>query len=160
MYCIWITFDSSNLLENISTLAQKYNSPVFQPHCTLIGKTDVSLPRLKSAIINLMNYYKPIIVHPIIISYTDNLWRALYIVLKEKQVLTNWHKHLCDSLSINYDKDFLPHISLMYNSVSVSEKKKISGDMQLKTAYKIQSIQIVDCSSEVDEWITVFELKI
>ncbi len=160
MYCIWLTFDSSELSEIIRKLAQKYNSPVFQPHCTLIGKTDISLPRMKSSIINLISKYKPIKVHPIKINYTDNIWRSLYIELKEKQILTEWNKHICELLSINYDKDFIPHISLMYNSVSVKEKNKISSKIKLKPVYKIKSIQIVDCSGKVDEWNTVFELKI
>lgn len=160
MYCIWLTFDSSDLSKIIMKLALKYNSPVFQPHCTLVGKTDVSLPKLKSAIINLISKYKPIDVHPEKFGYTDNLWRTLYIELKEKQILIKWHEHICDLLSINYDKDYLPHISLMYNFVSLGEKKKISGKIQLKSVYKIQSIQIIDCGEKVDDWSTVFELKI
>ena len=160
MHCIWLTFDVSNLTEIITKLARKYNGPVFLPHCTLVGKTDVSLQKMKSAIINLMSNYKPIEIHPEKIDYTDYLWRALYIELKEKQILTKWHEDICDLLSINYDQDFLPHISLMYNSVSHREKKKISGNIQLKKFYKINSIQIVDCSEEVDEWKTVFELTI
>ena len=160
MYCIWLTFDSTDLPEIILELAQKYNSSVFKPHCTLLGKTDVPLPRLKSAIIDLMNDYKPIEVHPKKIDYTDNIWRALYIELKDKQTLTKWHEHICNSLSINYDNDYLPHISLMYNSVQLREKKKISGKIKLESLYKIQSIQIVDCSGKVDHWNLIFEWKI
>lgn len=160
MYCIWLTFDSSDLSEIIMKLALKYNSPVFQPHCTLVGKTDISLPRMKSAITNLISKCKPIEVHPEKIGYTDNLWRALYIELKEKQMLTKLHENICNLLSISYDQNYFPHISLMYKSVSLREKKRISGKIQLNTAYKIKSIQIVDCSGKVEEWNPIFELKI
>lgn len=160
MHCIWLTFDASDLTEIISILARKYNSPVFQPHCTLVGKTDVSLLRMKSAIINFISNYKPIEVHPEKIRYTNYLWRALYIDLMEKQILTKWHEYICDLLLINHDKDYLPHISLMYNSVSLREKKRISGKIKLESVYKIQSIQIIDCGDKVDDWSTVFELTI
>ena len=160
MYCIWLTFDSSILLEIIIKLAQKYDGPVFQPHCTLVGKTDVSLLRIKSAIINLMSNYTPIEVHPAKIDYAENIWRALYIELEEKQILTKWHEHVCDLLSINYSKDFFPHISLMYNAVSQREKERISRKVQLQSVYKICSIQIVDCNEKVDDWKPVFELLI
>ncbi len=160
MYCVWLTFDSDDISEIIANLARKYNGPVFQPHCTLIGKTDVSLPIMKLAVIDLMRNNKPIDVHPGEVSFTDNLWRSLYIELKEKQILTKWHKHICNLLSIKYDKDYLPHISLMYNNISLEEKEKISENIQLKSAYKIQSIQIIDCSEKVDDWRSVFELKI
>ncbi len=160
MYCIWLTFDSSNLSEIIIKLAQKYNNPVFQPHCTLVGKTDISLPRMKSAIINLMSNYKLIEVHPFKMDYTNNLWRALYIELKELQILTEWHEHICNLLSINYDKNYLPHISLMYNSVPLREKKIISSKIKLKSVYKIHSIQIINCGEKIDGWRTVFEIMI
>ena len=160
MYCIWLTFDSSDLSENIFKLAQKYNGPVFQPHCTLLGKTDVPLPRIKSAVIDLMSNYKPIDVHPVRISYSDNLWRSLYIELYEKKTLTKLHKVISDLLSINYYKSFLPHISLMYNTISIREKKKLCGEIKLKSAYKISSIKIIDYSDKVDDWRTVFKLKI
>ena len=160
MYCIWLTFDSSNLSEIIIKLAQKYDGPVFQPHCTLVGKTDVSLLRMKSAIINLMSNYTPIEVHPGKIDYTDNIWRALYIELEEKQILTKWHENVCDLLSINYRKDFLPHISLMYNTVSLKEKERISSKIQLQSVYKICSIQVVDCNEKINDWKPVFELLI
>lgn len=160
MYCIWLTFDSSDLSEIISKLARKYNGPVFQPHCTLIGKTDISLPRMKSAIINLMNNFKPIEVHPGKIGYTDNIWRSLYIELKEKKMLTKWHEHICDLLSINFDNDYLPHISLMYNTVSEKEKIKIGETLQLKSVYEIHSIQVIDCGEKVEDWRTVLKLTI
>lgn len=160
MYCIWLTFDSSDLSEIISKLARKYNGPVFQPHCTLIDKTDISLPRMKSAIINLMNHFNPIEVHPRKIGYTDNVWRALYIELKEKPILTKWHEHICDLLSINSDNDYLPHISLMYNTVSEKEKIKIGETLQLKSVYKIHSIQVIDCGEKVEDWRTVLKLTI
>lgn len=160
MYCAWITFESSDLTEIIIKLAQKYNNPVFQPHCTLVGKTDISLPRMKSAIINLMSNYKLIEVHPLKMGYTNNLWRALYIELKELQILTKWHEHICNLLSINFDKNYLPHISLMYNSLSLRQKKRISSKIKLKSVYKIHSIQIINCGEKIDGWSTVFEIKI
>jgi 2'-5' RNA ligase len=160
MYCTWITFDSSDLTEIIIKLAKKYNNPVFQPHCTLIGKTDISLPRMKSAIINLIDNYKMIELHPNKIAYSDYLWQALYIELKELQTLTKWHEHICNLLSINPDKDYIPHISLMYNKLSLKEKKIISSKIKLKSVYKIHSIQIVECGKNIDGWNVAFEFKI
>lgn len=160
MYCIWLTFDSSDLAEIIYELAKKYNGPVFQPHCTLLGRTDMALHRIKSAAINLMSVYKPIEVHPKIISYTNNIWRAMYIELQEKQIFTNWHENICNSLAINCKKDIFPHISLMYHTISLREKEKLLGKIKLKSKYKIQSIQIVNCGDKVEEWKTIFELNI
>ena len=160
MHCIWITFDSPNLTEIIKKLAQKYNSPVFKPHCTLIGKTNIALSKMESAVVNLMNDNILLSVHPERIGSTVNMWRALYIELEEKLILTKWHKHVCDLLSINHETNYLPHISLMYNSISLREKKKIADKIQLKAIYKINSIQIIDCGEDVNDWIPIFEMKI
>jgi len=160
MYCVWLTFDSADLSEIILNLARDYNGPIFQPHCTLIGKTDVSLPRLKLAIIDLNSNFDLSKVHPKEINYSENYWRSLYIELDEKIVLTKWHEYICHSFSIDNDKEYLPHISLMYNSISREEKKRIAKNIRLQSSYKIKSIQIIDCSEKVDDWRMVFELKI
>ena len=160
MYCVWLKFDSADLSEIIVNLSQKYNGPVFEPHCTLIGKTDVSLPKLKSAIIGLNSNFDLSKVHTKEINYSDNYWRTLFIELDEKKVLTKWHEYIRHSLSIDIDKKYLPLISLMYNYISREEKKRIAENIRLQSTYKIKSIQIVDCSDKVDEWHTVFEYKI
>jgi 2'-5' RNA ligase len=160
MYCVWLTFKSPDISEIILKLAREYDGPVFQPHCTILGKTDKSLPRLKSAVIDLISNYESIDVHPVKISFTDNLWRALYIELDEKTILNKWHEDTCESLDIECDNDYLPHISLMYNTISAREKGKLLGKIKLKSVYKIKSIQIIECSDKVNDWRTVFELKI
>ena len=160
MYCIWLTFDSTDLPEIILELARKYNGPVFQPHCTLLGRTSVSLLRIKSVITNLNINSNLSELHPEKISFQNKLYCALYIEVIEKQILTTIHKDICDRLSTKYDKNYLPHISLMYNNVSFREKKRLSEKIKLKSAYIPNSIQIIDCGDNVSKWNSVFVLKI
>ncbi len=160
MNCIWLTIDAPDLAEIIIRLSQKYGGPIFNPHCTLVGSTDLPIVKLKSAIINLVVNHQLSELHPLTISYSDNLWRALFIELKEKQKLTDWHKYICGLLAIKEATEYFPHISLMYNNLSISEKKVISDKIQLRAAYKIRSVQIVECSENVNNWNSVFELSI
>ena len=160
MYCIWLSFKSPDIAEIIVKLAREYDGPIFQPHCTLLGKTNVPLPKIKSAVIDLMSNSNLIDVHPVNIRYSDNIWRALYIELYEKEVLAQWSEHICSLMSIDNNKDYLPHISLMYNTIPAREKEKLLGEIKIKSAYTIQSIQIIECSDKVIDWKIVFELKI
>jgi len=160
MYCVWLTFNSANLSEIILKLARKYNGPVFQPHCTLLGCTNISLSKIKSALINIDINCDLSEIHPEKISFENKLYRALYIELIEKQILTMRHKDICDLISTKYDENYLPHISLMYNTISFREKKNLSDKIKLKSVYIPYSIQIIDCGDNINEWKSVFELKI
>ena len=160
MNCIWLSIEAPDLAEIINGLSQKYGGPIFQPHCTLVGRTDIPLSKLKSAIINLVVNHQLSELHPLKINYTDSSWRALFIELKEKQILTKWYKYTCELLAIEEDTEYFPHISLMYNNLPNSEKKAISNNIQLRAVYKIRSVQIVECSENINNWNSVFELSI
>ncbi len=160
MHCIWLTIKSPDLSKIIFSLSQKYGVPIFQPHCTLLGRTEISIVELKSAIVNLVTNHKFPILHPTEICSSNDYWRALYIELNEKQLITSWHKYICSLLAIKEDDHFLPHISLMYNHLPMAEKKILSKKIQVSPEYEIKSINIMECSEDVNNWNSVFAISI
>ncbi len=144
----------------IIDLAQKYNSPAFQPHCTLVGKTDISLLCLKSVVIEMADKFNMTELHPWNIGYTENIWQALYIEIEESQKLEYWHRKFCNILCIKPKKNYFPHISLMYSALSLNDKMKLISTLEIESTYDIYSLQITDCTGEVSEWKSLFEKRI
>ena len=159
-YCIWLTIDSIRLRKIILNLAQKYHGPIFQPHLTLIGRTNVSLNILKSATYSFANDFNLSNVQGINTNFTNEYFQSYYIEIKEKQILTQLHKTMCESLNINCDKNYLPHISLMYNNISKEEKEQIILPFDYDKPFDFRSIQITDCDGEVENWKPIFEFNI
>ena len=159
-YCIWLTLDSPELQDIIIELAERFNSPVFQAHCTIIGRTDIPIIKLKSAIVQKDYNLKLDSVHINSISYSENIWKSYYLELKEKHNLIELHEQFCNILSIEKDYEIQPHISLMYNLISEKVKQSISIPIKIGAFFKIHSIQITECGEEVERWKPIFELKV
>ncbi len=159
-YCVWLTYESDLLNSIIFDLSNNYNGPVFQAHSTLLGKSDIPLINLKSAIIGISAELtiKEVTVENI--EYRDDYWMAYFITIHEKQILLEIHQKLLKELNINNNEIYYPHISLLYGSLSTEEKNKIETPIQKGDIIKIRSIQITECGDEVEKWKPVFELKI
>jgi len=159
-YCIWLTFDSNELRDTIIEFAKKYNCPIFQPHITLLGRIDANLIKIKSAIYNIIEKFDSKSITPNKVNYTEDYSKSYFLEIKEKQTLTNWHKRICDILNIESDKEYIPHISLMYNELQIEDKEQIELPFKIGKSFRIKSIQITECHGEVENWQPIFELKV
>ena len=159
-HCIWLTFESRELANIINNLSDRFHGPVFQPHCTLVGKTDISIIKLKSAITNVMESTNLKEIHIENVNFSDNYWRSFYLELKEKNKLTRLHEKLMELLSLEISDDYIPHISLMYNLISEKIKKDIELPIELGQSIQLRSIQITKCDEYVENWKPVFQLII
>lgn len=159
-HCIWLTFNSLQLEEIINDLSAKYGGPVFQSHCTLLGKTDIPPLRLKSTLMFVIEKVKIKNVTFRNIGYSQDFWQSYYIEISEEKEVVNLHKSIVEHLDFIPNCDFLPHISLMYNSVSEVKKREITLPIEIGFEIPIRSIQITECRQDVNLWKPIFELMI
>jgi hypothetical protein len=157
-YCIWLTFNSRELENLIVELSNKFDSPIFQPHCTLLGKTSISPIKLKSAILSLTKFDIKMITFSKV-GYSQDYWRSYYLEIAEKKIVKKMHETIIDNLDLNVDINFFPHISLMYNSIDERIKKGLQLSIKKELEIPIRSVQIVECGKKVESWKPIFELK-
>lgn len=157
-YCIWLTFESELLKSIIHELSKRYSAPVFQPHCTIIGRTEIPLIKLKSAVINVIDDHNIKEISLEGIGYRDEYWMSYFLTISEKHILTYLHNNLMKLLGLSEDLEYLPHISLLYCSLSESEKREIIIPINFGNRIKTRSIQITECGEKVENWKPVFEL--
>lgn len=157
-HCIWLIFESALLDSIIHDLSKKYSTPLFQPHCTIIGRTSAPLVQLKGAIAGIISDKE---IHDIRIGeigYRDDYYMSYYLEIQENQYLSSLHKNLITILDIEKETKYLPHISLMYSSIRESEKQNINIPIHKGDVVKTKALQITECNENVENWKPVFEL--
>ena len=159
-YCIWLTFESTSLDSIISSLSEKYNTPIFQPHCTIIGRTSISLVRLKAALVGVIGDKKIQNIRVGDIGYSDDFYKSYYLEILENQLLIDIHNNLTIILNVKETTKYFPHISLMYSLLKESEKQNINIPIHKGDIIKTKSIQITECNENVEEWKPIFELML
>ena len=155
MIAIWLIpseEDRNFYQEIINELSQEYNTPVFEPHITLVAvqnATHVQLGKLK-------NYYKvilPIKVNMRNLGSLGKYYQQVFISGNGGQRLLNlWQKSLEVLEMPTYQ--FMPHLSLLYGDL---EKEKVQAILdkyqdKLDRTIFIESVKIMDTGGEVANW--------
>lgn len=142
----------------IERLAGEYNSPVFEPHVTLLGE----LPQVEQEAIkltqDLVADQKPF---PIVlgrIDYEDFHFRALFVKAEITEPLVNLHEKAKTLFGMRHIPPYMPHLSLLYGNYPVEVKEKIIAEIgkEQPARFDVGSVYLIK-GGEVENWKIVKE---
>jgi len=157
---IWLCPDYNNelYLQNvINSLSGIHNSPRFSPHCTLVGGIKSNKHGLENIIDNSIDNIGPIIVKSKRISYTNILWKTVFIELVVNKDLKSLQNSIYTEIKSNIDYKFDPHISLIYKLMPNNIKKEIINSLHLKNSFKMDKIVAVKTGQNILDWKIIVE---
>ena len=155
MFAIWLTFqkdDEDFLQDIIYELSKKYNSVSFKPHITAYGLVDIELDEISKICKNISTRFEPFNVEFLNISYSDDLWKTLFVNLKTSMIMNDIHNNLKNKFQKIEKYVFEPHSSLIYKNMPNKDKKEISKNLKLKKQFRIDSISILHYSDKIENW--------
>jgi len=164
-YSIWLmpagkAYDklSSVILE----LAQQYNTPVFEPHVTLIGEIEGEREIIISKTEKLLKKTSAMKIELIDINYTEDYFRALFFKVRKTSNLLLLHKKVSKLFIIRKIKKFNPHLSLMYGYIQKKDKIKIANVLAkfLPMEFDVKRIKLYSIEGNVKDWYTVKSFKL
>ncbi len=165
-HSIWLrpARDDLRFLESVVTdLASGFNSPIFEPHATLVPDMRRSADELLPLVLSLAVGRKPLDVLVDDVAGTEAYFRSFYAALQKTPTLMTLKQ---DSLDISGEKDistFLPHVSLAYGVADHGSRDTEMARMaRLLVGRSIcfDRMVIVSSSSEtpIDQWIVKHEV--
>ena len=160
MISIWLCPDYKNELyfQNIiNNLSDKYNSPIFSPHCTLVSGLKSDKYELENIIDISIRNVEPIIVKSNRIGFANILWKTLFIELINNKKLKAFQNYFYMHIKSNIEYKFDPHISLIYKIIAENTKKEIVNSLKLKNSFKMNKIAAVRTGQNVSEWEIIVE---
>ncbi|MCB4920014.1 haloacid dehalogenase [Brucella intermedia] len=165
-HSIWLrpARDDLRFLESIVTdLASSFNSPIFEPHATLVPDMKRSADELLPLVLSLAVGRKPLDVLVDDVAGTEAYFRSFYAALQKTPTLMTLKQ---DSLDISGEKDistFLPHVSLAYGVAGHGSRDTEMARMArllVGRSIRFDRMVIVSSSSEtpIDQWIVKHEV--
>ncbi len=163
-YSLWLvpTEDVRKRLRKIiNQLSDKYSSPRFEPHVTLIVKTgnEEEIILKTSQIIKQID---PFEIKLGSVDYLNEYFKCLFIRAKKNKELINSNKKAQKNFGAN--TGYIPQLSLMYGNFPEEIKKEIikNTGKNFNIKFRVASILVMCTTSRnVGEWYKVkeFELK-
>lgn len=163
MYAIWLLFsdnDTSYLEKIITNLNLKYNLPKFIPHITIFGLMNLEKEKISEIIEKNLPEFTSFTVNTSKINYSDDKWRSIFIEIQKNVEITLINNKFNYEFKIFEEKNFFPHISLMYNFMNNIEKLKIIKNAKIKKEFIIDKIAILKFSEEIVNWEIVKEFNL
>ncbi len=153
---------SSLVIEQmINELSEQFNTPLFQPHLTLLGQIPEEQERILPVFHELAQSCSPITLKPRRLDMQETFYRSLYYEIIATPELTAMNDVARSLFNQDSADVFFPHISLLYGFIPASAKRKIIRAFQPPDEITLDSIVLMRTQGEVKDWehIESVELK-
>lgn len=140
----------------INKLSQKYKSPSFIPHITLLPILQGNFENIKDRIEKLVLGTKPFKIRLNTISHTDSYYKSLFINVTKSNRLDSLFETFYKSFKkvlVNVDENYMPHLSLMYGNFPEITKTEIIKKLKnanFKEEFIVDRLFLV--SIKLEEW--------
>ncbi|EKD91448.1 MAG: hypothetical protein ACD_30C00005G0016 [uncultured bacterium] len=155
-FSIWIvpSGDVKKKLEGvILDLSQKYNSPVFEPHMTLLGDISVDEKSVLEKAKILTSKIKPFTVELGEISFSTTYFQSVFVRIKSNAELMNANLAAKEIFGVD-NNVFMPHISLLYGDYDMELREKVAKEIKLPSnlSFNVDKLVIIPSFPEPKDW--------
>jgi len=138
-YVLWLLLPQAvrdRFAELIKGLAERYGTPFFEPHITLLGGLDGEEQDISTKAASLTRTLTPFIVRLTTADYLDEYFRCLFVRAESNTELVNAYRLAKKEFNQTGTDSYMPHVSLMYGNCPVVQKEAILQDIGRKFEIK------------------------
>lgn len=153
--------------ETIHALAGKYDSPTFEPHITLVGGIngvgidgyEDDLCHMTSAIARLTPSLQ---IQFADFGYQDTFTRSLYLNTRSDEGLMSANHQARQLLALMPDRNYTPHLSLLYGSLTDEEKLGEIAKLgrTLPETFEVRRLDLYKSEGFVRDWKKLAEFPL
>ncbi len=144
----------------IKKLSSEYNAPIFEPHATILGDSDLSVSELTDIGNRLASEFKPFEVTIEKIDYNVTYFQSVFARLKNNQTLFALHERARE-LEGRDEGIFLPHISLLYANIDIKKRAEIAESIELEQrSFTASKLVLTPSTPDPSEWKHLAEFEL
>ena len=144
----------AELSEVIGQLSHRFESPSFEPHVTLLSGLDGPTKELTHKAATLAATIAPFKISLQRFGYLEKYFRCFFIHADRTNALLEVHQRASLLLGRSPDRGFLPHLSLVYGSLSAIEKEVLASDLRLPMSieFVVDALDLFSTEGEPRQW--------
>lgn len=115
----------AKLSQHIRQLSYAYDSPLFEPHVTLLGRILVDQDEVIQKAKTIASVLKPFSITMSGIGHEESFFRAFYLKVEANPSLIMANRVAREFFTSDYMLEYQPHLSLIYGNFTTNEKQKM-----------------------------------
>lgn len=152
-YSLWL-MPPSGISEHfqslIANLSRKHETPLVQPHITLIGEVDESLETVLRKSEVLAASILPLKVALAGIGYQKDYFKALYVRIFPSAALEDAYGRAAEAFGLGRGHVHQPHLSLLYGDLALETKLEIEKEISREVAMNFEILRLDAVKTEGD----------
>ncbi len=143
-----------DLGEIIRALSQRYGTPRFAPHVTLLGQTLKPRREIIAITREVASEHDAIPIELTQPAYTSDYVRSLFIEAEPSNALLAARELAVERFGMSVKYDFRPHLSLLYGDLSEAQKQAIIANLgsNFPRRFFAESIDVYATEGRPEQW--------
>lgn len=161
-FSLWLTPKEQayhTLARLISDIGEKYHSPSFPPHVTLLGSLRDSYESLELKSSKLAARLRRYRINLVKIEYLDEHFRSLFIRVEETKEVLRANLMAREIFDRRTDPEYFPHLSILYGDFPSATKEVIIETLgkEFALSFEVEHLYLVNTSDGLKSWFVVKE---
>lgn len=157
VYSLWLRpFGNAayQLQHQIEELSNQYDTPVFEPHVTLLGGLRFGETELTHLTETLAASLHPFEIALTRAGYMDTYYQSLFVHVKKSEALMNARETAEKLFGREPEEEYVPHLSLLYGDLSRNEKERILNVIGRKfhIQFSVHNVLLINTTGKPEEW--------
>lgn len=142
-----------SLRERIKKLSDRHDTPIFEPHVTLLGGLqhgEVELTQLTDTLAGALHQFDIILTQA---DFGETFYQSIFVHAKKTKELVE-ARSTAEKLFGAPAEEFMPHLSLLYGDLSKNDKERILNVMgrEFHIRFPVHNVLLVNTTGKPDEW--------
>ena len=164
-HSLWLMSESevyNKLGHLISTLSDRYGTPDFLPHVTLIGQAVGPEDEILSKTSDLASSINPYEISLNKVDCLNEFFRSLFVRAEETKEVIAANERAREIFGRRDDASYMPHLSLLYGDFPAETKEEIISDIGncFDISFEVKSIHLFSTAGEPKDWHRVGEFPL
>lgn len=162
VYSLWL-MPSGQLVAQlqalISQLSNEYSTPLFEPHVTLIGELAISEKEAVAKTQRLAEMLRPFTISLREVACQNEFFRCVFIKAEKQPDLLNANSKAHEVFEQRNDKNYMPHLSLVYGDLALPAKEQIIKRVgpEKRMNFKAKGIFLYYTTGQPQNWYLILE---
>jgi 2'-5' RNA ligase len=142
------------LADVIARLSERFGTPTFEPHVTLLGGLHGGERDIVGRISEIVRTMRPIRIRTSTLHHQDDYFRQLFVQVEKTRPLMETRARVKVLAGGRRERPYSPHMTLMYGSVPFQHREALLMEMggELVTEFETSVLHVMDTSGTPQKW--------
>ena len=157
LYSLWLMPEGAEqrqFADIITRLSERFGTPTFEPHVTLLGGLHGEERAIVSRISDIVVTMRPVLIRTSTLHSQEDYFRQFFVQVEKTRPLMETRARVKVLAGGRRERPYSPHVSFMYGNVRYQDREALLMEMggEIVLEFETKTLHVVDTAGTPDGW--------